>query len=282
MKRHKFILGIILLILTAGCATYGPGYRAADIIASNHYLKKEFVRTDICAITVFHNFTRPNAPLTVYIEGDGAAWRSRRELSEDPTPRHPLVLSLASMDPSENVAYIARPGQLTLSGKPDCDPAYWSGKRFSMEVISAMNSTIDNLKSESRSKEIDLIGYSGGAAIAVIIAAQRNDVVSLRTIAGNLDPKAVDMHHSVTLSGEFPDPMDYAAKISHLPQRHFAAADDRVIPFFVTRSFAKKAGDEEGKSITIVKGTTHFSGWQKVWPSLLNLPLHKNTDNGII
>lgn len=282
MRRHKFIFGIILLILTAGCATTGQGYRAADIIASKHYFKKEFVKTDLCTITVFHNFTRTSAPLTVYIEGDGAAWRSRRELSEDPTPRHSLVLQLAVMDPSENAAYVARPGQLTLPGRPDCDPAYWSEKRFSMEVISAMNSVIDHLKSESRSKGIGLIGYSGGAAIAVIIAAQRSDVISLRTISGNLDPEAVEIYHKVTLSGKFPNPMDYAAKISRLPQRHFAAADDSVVPFFITRSFAEKAGDSNNESITVVKGTTHFSGWRKAWPLLLNLPLHRNTQNQLV
>lgn len=277
MLQYKFIFGIIAAILTSGCATTGAGYRAADITASEHYFKKEFVRTDLCTLTVFHNFTRPDTQLTVYIEGDGMAWRSRRKLSEDPTPRHPLVLSLAIMDPSENIAYLARPGQLTLSTKPDCDPVYWSGKRFSAEVISAMNSAVDHLKSESRSKEVNFIGYSGGAIIAVMMAAQRNDVVSLRTISGNLDPEAVNLYHGVTLMDGFPDPIDHSVKIAHIPQRHFAAENDRVIPFYITRSFAEKAGDKEGESITVVKGTTHYSGWQKAWPSLLNLPLYKST-----
>jgi pimeloyl-ACP methyl ester carboxylesterase len=243
--------------------------------ASEHYFKKEFVRTDLCTLTVFHNFTRPNTQLTVYIEGDGMAWRSRRELSEDPTPRHPLVLSLAIMDSSENSAYLARPGQLTLLAKPDCDPAYWSGKRFSAEVISAMNSVVDHLKSESRSREVNLIGYSGGAIIAVMMAAQRNDVVSLRTISGNLDPEAVNLYHGVAPMDGSPNLMDNSDKIAHIPQRHFAAENDCVIPFYITRSFAEKVGDKEGKSITVVKGTTHYSGWQKAWPSLLNLPLSK-------
>lgn len=277
MRWYKFISAIAVVILTTGCVTTTAGYRAADKLALEHHLKEEYLNTDLCTLTVFHKFNRPGVPITVYIEGDGTAWRSRRELSDDPTPRHPLVLSLAAMDPSDNVAYLARPGQLTASGRPDCDPAYWSGKRFSREVVNAMNSAIDNLKSESRSEEINLIGYSGGAAIAVIIAAQRKDVISLRTIAGNLDHEAVNQYHKVTsLEGSL-NPIDFSNKVSAIPQRHFTASGDHIVPIFIARSFVAKEGDEKGESITVVEGTTHFSGWQKAWPSLLKLPLYKNS-----
>lgn len=189
-----------------------------------------------------------------------------------------LVLSLAVIDPSENAAYLARPGQLTASGRPDCDAAYWSGKRFSPEAINAMNVAIDTLKSKSRAREINLIGYSGGAAIAVIIAARRSDVASLRTIAGNLDSEAVSRFHEVSsLEGSL-NPIDFAGKISDIPRRHFVADNDNVIPTSATKSFVEKTGDKNGESITIVKETTHFSGWQKRWPSLLNLTLYKNTN----
>ena len=262
----------------AGCATINGAYCAVDRIASENRFKKEYIKTDLCVLTTFCKFSSPDKPLTIYIEGDGSAWSSRNELSENPTPRHPIVLSLAVIDSSGNVAYLARPGQFTASGKPDCDPAYWSEKRFSKEVISAINSVICSLKIKSQSKEINLVGYSGGAAIAVLIAAQRNDVTSLRTIAGNLDPKVINRYHDVSPFKEFLNPIDYAAKISYIPQRHFAAANDRVVPIFVTRSFAERIGDKGGESITIVKGARHSSGWQKAWPSLLKLPLYKNTN----
>ena len=224
---------------------------------------------------MFCNFTNPGAPLTVYIEGDGAAWRSRRELSDDPSPRHPLVLSLAAMDPSENVAYLARPGQLSASGNPDCDSAYWSEKRFSQEVVNATNSVIDYLKVKSQSKEINIIGYSGGAFIAVLVAAKRNDVSSLRTIAGNLDPEAVNRYHKVSPLETTPDPKDFIAKIAYIPQRHFVSASDNIIPVSITESFIEKIGDQRHKSITIVEGTSHTAGWQKAWPSLITTPLYK-------
>ncbi len=273
--QWRYIGAWILSFVLAGCATIDTGYRAADSIASRSGFEKEYIKTDLCSLTAFHKFIHPGAPLTIYIEGDGFAWKSRYELSDDPTPRHPLVLSLAKIDPSENVAYLARPGQLTENGIPDCDPSYWSEKRFSKEVIKAINSGLDHLKSKSRSKEINLIGYSGGAAIAVIAASERNDVASLRTIAGNLDHEVVNRCQKVDpLNGSL-NPIDFTAKVSHIPQRHFVSAGDSVIPISAAESFAEKIGDQKHESITIVKGVGHTIGWQKAWPSLIDTPLYK-------
>ena len=274
---HYISAGVLCLAMffLSGCATVNAGYRVADALAFEHNFTKDYVKTGLCNITSFYHLDNSGAPLTVYIEGDGFAWRTRRELSEDPTPRRPLMLSLASIDPSGNVAYIGRPGQLTVSGKPDCDPAYWSEKRFSHEVVSAINSAIDYLKTKSHSKEVNIIGYSGGAAIAVIIAARRNDIISLRTIAGNLDHEAVNRYHKVESLKESLNPIDFAVKVSHISQRHFVSAGDTVVPISIAESFAGKIGDQKHESITMVPGTTHTTGWQKAWPSLINDPLYK-------
>ena len=269
-KPLRYISAGVLFFTLAGCASINAGYRAADDIASNSRFQKEYVKTNLCSLTTFHNFTRSGAPLTIYIEGDGFAWRTRHELSSDPTPRHPLVLSLAAIDPSENVAYIARPGQLTASSQPDCDPAYWSEKRFSEEVVSAINSVIDHLKEKSGAKEISLIGYSGGAAIAVLVAARRSDIASLRTIAGNLDNAALTRYQGVSpLSGSL-NPIDVAEKIKYLPQRHFVGSDDKVVPLFIAQSFVRREGDKDFSRITIVNGATHAKGWQERWKELLS------------
>ncbi len=271
---NRFVFTIISAALLSGCATVNTGYRIADTLATGHNFTKEYIKTGLCDVTSFYHLRNLGGPLTVYIEGDGFAWRSRHELSDDPTPRHPLVLSLAAIDPSDNVAYLARPGQLTASGKPDCDPAYWSEKRFSQEVVSAINSGLDYLKAKSQAKEINIIGYSGGAFIALLVTAERGDVSSLRTIAGNLDPEAVNRYHKVSPLEAIPNPIDIASKISHIPQRHFVSASDSVISVSITGSFAEKVGDQRHESITIVEGTNHTAGWQKAWPSLIQIPLY--------
>ena len=271
----NIIFAIICTVFLAGCATVNTGYRAADTIASEHRFTKDHIKTRLCTVTSFYHINNPGAPLTVYIEGDGTAWRSRHRLSDDPTPRHPLVLSLAALDPSENVAYIARPGQLTASSRPDCDPAYWSEKRFFREVVNAIGSGLDYLKAKSQSKEINLISYSGGAFLAVLVASERGDVSSLRTIAGNLDPEAVNRYHKVSPIEATPVSINFAAKIANIPQRHFVSADDTVVPVSIAEAFVEKIGDQKHESITIVPGTNHTSGWQKSWSSLISTPLYK-------
>ena len=269
IRPLRYISAGVLSFILAGCAIVNTGYRIADTIAIESHFKKENIKTGLCEITLFHRFDLPGAPLTVYIEGDGFAWSSRRELSFDPTPRHPLVLSLAAIDPSENVAYVARPGQLDRSGEPACDPAYWSGRRFSLEAVNAMSLAIDRLKEASGSNEVNLIGYSGGAAIAVILAARRSDIKSLRTIAGNLDHEALTRYQGVSpLTGSL-NPIDYAEKIKGLPQRHFMGANDKVVPLFITQSFVEREGDKYHRSITVVNGASHTKGWQEHWKGLL-------------
>ena len=270
----NLIFSMISIALLAGCATVNTGYRIADTIAFKHHFTKDYVKTGLCSLTTLYNFTRTGAPLTIYIEGDGSAWRSRRELSDDPTPRHPLVLSLASIDPSENVAYLARPGQLSASGNPDCNSVYWSEKRFSQEVVSAINLAIDYLKAKSRSKEINLIGYSGGAALAVILAAKRNDVISIRTVAGNLDPRAFCEYHHVSFLNGSLNPIDYAASVKHIPQRHFIGSKDIVVPAFIAQSFVEREGDKNSDRITVVNGASHTNGWRERWPELLAIPVN--------
>jgi hypothetical protein len=249
------------------------GYRESERISSESGFDIDYIETDLCPITVYHRISAPLAPLNVYLEGDGLAWKTRFRLSDDPTPRSCLVLSLASVDPSVNVAYIARPGQLTKKRRPDCSADYWSEKRFSREVIDAINTAVDVLKSKTRASGINLIAYSGGAAVAVVIAAERDDVMSLRTIAGNLDHYAVNTHNNVSpLAGSL-DPMCFAEAVEDIPQRHFIGSEDDVIPACVVQCFAKKRGDTDMDSVTIVEGATHTKGWLERWKELLSMPL---------
>jgi hypothetical protein len=94
-------------------------------------------------LTSFYRITRPDLPLTVYIEGDGMAWRSRTTPAENPTPHQALGLALAVADPAANVVYLARPYQFTpLAVNPRGDKAYWTNKRFSVEVVASMDRAV--------------------------------------------------------------------------------------------------------------------------------------------
>jgi pimeloyl-ACP methyl ester carboxylesterase len=277
-KRAAFFFLSALLLCAAGCAavfSQNDRYAAADRVADRAGFEKSFIRTSSFTLTAFTRFTKKGDPLHVYIEGDGAAWLSRTRLSDDPTPQSPLVLELAALDPTSNVAYLARPGQYAADGVPDCDAAYWSDRRFSDEVVEAMSRGVDELRKRAGAGEIHLVGYSGGAAIAVLVAARRIDVVSLRTVAGNLDPDAVNRHHRVSPFMDAKNPMNVAAKLRNLPQRHFVGSQDTVIPSGIARSFLKRSGRRDLSAITIVEGATHTRGWRERWKDLLVIPLNE-------
>jgi len=267
----KIFLHLVFFIAVSGCATmpqFSSRYAEADRIAANSNFKKSFIKTRHFILTSYYRFDLPGKPLTLYIEGDGVAWETKRRLSRDSTPRNPLALRLASIDPSPNVAYIARPGQYANEGYPACDPAYWSDSRFSNTVVESMDQAICDLLDISRSKGINLIGYSGGAAIAVLIAAKRRDILSLTTIAGNLDSEAVNKYHKVSPMKNSLNPINEAHLLKALPQRHFIAAKDRIIPRTIAKSFVDSAGNPACAQIVIIKGATHTDGWIERWPEL--------------
>ncbi len=278
-QASKICTVFLLAIVISGCAASLSSidrYASADRIARAGSFDRSFIKTDHFVLTAYSRFKRVGAPINIYIEGDGISWVSRTQLSGDPTPHRPLVLELAALDPAENVAYIARPGQYSTAGTPQYDPSYWSNKRFSEEVIESMNEAIGDLSGQAGTKDINLIGYSGGAAIAVLIAARRNDIASLRTIAGNLDPEAVNQCHNVSpLSGSL-NLLDVAGKIKNLPQRHFIGSKDRIIPAWIAQSFVKLEGDKNYDRITVVDGAAHAKGWKNRWKELLLFPLSAN------
>jgi len=269
---------IITAIIISGCATISPGagrYQNAEEIAGAAEFEKSYVKSGDFTLTVYSRIDKPGDPVTIYIEGDGLAYRDRSRVSIDPTPVNPIALRLAAVDPSPNVAYIARPGQYCRGEVPDCGEEYWTTKRFSVEIVRSIDETVSNIKGKAGSKEIGLVGFSGGGAIACLVAARRSDVASLRTAAGNLDPDAVNAFNKVDkLEGSL-NPIDIAPRLSGIPQRHFAGGKDKIIPLDVTYSFCKKTGDISGKSVTVVPEAEHNKGWVERWPELLNLPLVK-------
>jgi len=270
------VFGIFLIAaFVSGCATILPAERraSADAVAAANDFDKSFIKTPSFILTSYTRFKQSGAPLNIYIEGDGASWISCTRLSDDPTPRKPFVLELASIDSTVNVAYLARPGQYSGSGAPECDSSYWSDRRFSEEVIESMSDAISKLSGQAGTKDINLIGYSGGAAVAILVAARRDDVKSLRTIAGNLDTDAVNKYNHVSPLEDSLNPINVAGKIKNIPQRHFIGSKDKIIPRSIADSFVATEGGKGGDCITVVEGATHATGWRERWKELLSMSL---------
>lgn len=260
-----------MLIVLSGCVLTSTHERAEDI-AKHAEMHKTVFSVNGFELVAFSRLSDKNKPVNVYIEGDGLAWISRYELSGDPTPKFALGLKLATLDSSENVIYLARPCQFNDFKRIPCASTYWSDKRFSEKVINALDRELDSLVINKYNSKLNLIGYSGGAAVATLLAARRKDVVSLRTIAGNLDHVYLNQYHNVSPMQDSLNPIDVAQQLSQIPQLHFIGKKDKIIPKEIALRFVEKLDPATCAEIVNVEAE-HQNGWVENWSSLLNTPL---------
>ena len=228
------------------------------------------VETDLfplLTVTAVAPSTIHDQVLRVYIEGDGLAWRTRRQLSAHPTPVNPLALRLMLADPSPDKLYIARPCQFVQSSS--CDPSFWSTHRYAAVVIESVSSALSRIKLEKGYTRLELVGYSGGGAVALLLAAQRNDVLSVRTVSGNLDPAAFcRLHHVSPLNGSL-NPVDYVKQLQGIPQLHFIGTEDSIVPLAVFSSYRGYFPQLSPIRSRLVSDIDHRNGWVERWPQLL-------------
>ena len=261
-----FLLAAFVIGTLAGCAALDP-----VALAESAGLKRERLETGSFVLTAYSRISKPRESIHIYIEGDGQAWLSRTEPSLDPTPREATGLKLAVADPASNVVYLARPCQFTPAAmNPRCGIPYWTGKRFAPEVVASMNEAVSQIAARVPGRRIELTGYSGGGAVAVLIAARRTDVVSIRTVAGNLDDEFVNRLHDVSPMPQSENPIDFASKVAEIAQIHFSGADDTVVPLVVAQRFVEATGGRCAQARP-VPGLTHDGDWSRVWPHLLGV-----------
>jgi dienelactone hydrolase len=210
--------------------------------------------------------------LTIYIEGDGLAWINKSTISTNPTPINPIALKLALQHPNNAVAYLARPCQYSATNQHNqCETKFWSNARFSPAIINAMNEAVSNLKKAFNAQQIQLVGFSGGAAIAALITAKRNDVIKLITVAGNLDHHAWSNYHKVSPLTESVNAADFIEKLRYINQIHFVGSDDKVIPPFLIQDFVKNYSENKHTKVIELPNYTHTCCWDNNWKNLLNM-----------
>jgi len=205
--------------------------------------------------------------LRIYIEGDGLAWRTRYRLSAHPSPVTPTALNLMLVDPTSDKAYLARPCQYLQTEA--CHPKYWSTDLFSEEVISGMSRALDALKDRGGYTHLELVGYSGGGGVAVLLSARRDDITGLMTVAGNLDTEAVCRLHGLTPLSASLNPADVAEGLCGISQHHFMGKEDKIIPVSIYTSFAAHLSSIQAVSSVVVDDVTHQRGWEEQWAGLL-------------
>jgi hypothetical protein len=252
-----------MALCTAACST--PPAAKVDKLARRAGLSRDIVQGGEFRHVVYRKDSfAPGDELHVYIDGDGLAYRSRYLPSADPTPADPLALELMLKDPAPAL-YLGRPCYLGLVQDDGCNVSYWTLRRFSPEVVSSMSQVLRARIDAAGVKRVTLIGYSGGAALALLIADDISEVNRVVTVAGNLDVAGwVRLHRYTPLAGSL-DPLTDERRRTDVMRIHYAGAQDENIPPAMTTAAAAKLGGR----VIVIKDFTHECCWASVWPTVL-------------
>ena len=272
----NIVLIIFILLFSLGACSVTPSRE----LFVNKAIIQGFQRQDITAgqfnLFTLQHITDKTTPIRIYIEGDGRGWKTRNIPTNDPTPTEPLALELALQDPALNIVYLARPCQYIMS--PVCDKSLWTNARYSDVLINNMASAIKQI---SGNQPVELVGYSGGGTVALLVAAQLPNLISIRTVAGNLDPAAHIKLHGLAPLTKSHNPAEFADQLSHIPQIHFVGTADENVPRAVAESYQQQLGNtQQCSSIIDVPNATHNTGWREIWLQLLkNVPVCHTTSS---
>ena len=263
MKQLKNIIFFSCFLFLTGCLSTQHTLHQAT---KQGFQLKTYSIDSSFTLTTYEKHQADANSIHVYIEGDGHSWQSRYKLSSNPTPKNPLALKLARLDPHPHVVYLARPCQYTPFEKDlMCQPKYWSSHRFSPEVIEAMDDVLDQIKRQAPSKPFILIGYSGGGGIAALLSAKRSDVVGLVTLAGDLDHQRLSEYHQTQPNSHSLNPVTVAPLLKKVPQLHVSGEKDTLVPPWVAKDFARAVNHASTVKTKILPNVTHQKGWEKYW-----------------
>ena len=271
-KRFTVFLAALAVVAgLGGCATASPEARrqsALALAAPSGWQASSLAAGDF-RLLALHPAPQPVTELAVFIEGDGLAWLDPRTPSADPTPVDPIALRLALAEPHRPSAYLARPCQFEAPlAAGNCRVAHWTQARFSPEVIAAMDQGLSQLKQMFGARRLVLVGYSGGGAVAALLAARRKDVSLLVTVAAVLDHEAWTRAQGMSpLQGSL-NPADAWAALRGLRQLHFVGAQDRVAGRAAVQPFVDRFAVAQRPSLVEVPAFTHACCWAEAWKRL--------------
>jgi len=262
-------LGLAVLlcvgVLSAGCSKRGlfesPLEYASRVAGQKGWLSAWHRGGEFSILTYSSPSIQRGKPLNVYIEGDGYAWVDRYTPAKDPSPTNPVGLSLAIKN-KEGGVYLARPCQfLPPNELAECSPVFWTAARFAPEIVQAMGTVIDQLKSEKAAHAIRLHGYSGGGVIAALLAAKRTDVIELVTYASPLDIGAWTSLHNLSPLRYSLNPADEIRALRKIPQTHYVGGKDTEVPPSLAYDFVALLNAESRARVVVVENASHDCCW---------------------
>lgn len=258
-----WILSLVLIWISAGCS---PSLReSAPPVAATGMEPRLVGGAGFAHVTYRHHLRSSSGRLHVYLEGDGRPWLTRNRIAKDPTPRVPLALRLMAQDPTPSL-YLGRPCYHGLAQSPGCSPWMWTQGRYSDTVVNSMAAALHHALGSGAQTQITLIGYSGGGALAMLMAARLDNVKEVITIAANLDTDAWTDYHGYSRLRGSRNPTIEPALTARVRQIHLAGAQDVRVPLRVAQPARLR---QPTAQFLTVPGFDHTCCWERAWPAIL-------------
>ncbi|NQZ13192.1 MAG: hypothetical protein HRT94_00010 [Alphaproteobacteria bacterium] len=275
MIKKTILFAFLAAIAACSQINYEVSKHTATRMARPAFMVERYIPTEHFKLYVWERMHKRNAPASIYIGDDIDGWAYKdlvasNALFESTSPANPVALHLSTRDKSDNVAYLSRPCEF-LVGKEleQCPEKYRTGERYSADVIDSYHNALDEMKARYDLSSFNLIGHGGGGQIAAYIATERTDVVSLRTVAGNLNHEFIATERqSKPIQGSL-NAVNIASRLAHIPQHHFVGGADDIVTPGVYHSFRQAMGPSSCVHYSLVQDAGHNRGWVEKWPDLL-------------
>ena len=257
--KFKLVNISIALILLSSCQQI-PHY--SKLIEAN-----EWNSTIVSGLGFNHLLVDNLKPTTefihIYIEGDGRPLNSLGDPSVDPTPGFPLALALMTKDEARSF-YIGRPCYFEVYS-PGCNHDLWTEGRYSEPVVKSLSKVVSNLSGETK-RSVVLIGFSGGGALAALIADRNPDISILMTINGNLDLLEWTKYHGTNPLVDSLNPVSEQSRINNFVRKIIlVGVRDEVVPLEISQRYVNQRGGELIKYADF----SHVCCWLDIWHDIL-------------
>lgn len=263
MKRLLVLTMVFSLMFFIACSM--PAQRMNKQASQLGFVRQLLQGTAYTHVAYWNASADRSGLLHVYLDGDGTPWLYHSRIAADPTPRNPLVLRLMAQDEAPSL-YLGRPCYHGQSDTPSCSPLLWTARRYGPEVVDSMVAALEEALVQTAYDGIVLIGYSGGGALAMLLAERLEQTQGVLTIAGNLDPERWAARHGYSpLYGSL-NPASRPPLKPSIPQLHLAGGRDKNMPMDLIRRVVLQ---QPSAKFILMDTFDHTCCWQATWPFIL-------------